>query len=417
MHKHSTASKDLASFRAVGKPRAVQQPRAEAAEIAPPIGAGGRALDAATRGAMEARFAHDFSRVRVHTGPEAAASARAVSALAYTVGNHIVFGDNQLKSDHAGRRLLAHELAHVVQQGGRGEGRPQAKLKVSQAGDLHERQADAAAERVMAGAQVGVLTPAAPSIQRDGPPAAAAKPEEKPKEASEEITKGVEKLAEEALKNEAFKLKVLEPLKLRLKGGFSALPTGDKAAVVGFGVATAGVGGAALASSGKGPELLQDKNLAAPFTLIPYWPLVEFKYKLPTGDTPELRQYKFDTVFDVSELLNIRTKRKGLQPMSFKVNMQWSFDPQTEKLGVFGANASLGLGHGLSLSGGLYQSPLPPLSMPPVPGGFMGRSDHPMPSGGALAPVPDMRFMINLDLMKFNPALFGRQIRSFFTRD
>jgi hypothetical protein len=66
---------------------------------------------------MESRFGHDFSRVRVHADAKAAESSLAVNALAYTVGEHVVFGPNRY--DHAtdaGRRLIAHELAHVVQQ-------------------------------------------------------------------------------------------------------------------------------------------------------------------------------------------------------------------------------------------------------------------------------------------------------------
>lgn len=63
------------------------------------------------------RAGHDFGRVRIHTDAQAAASARAVGALAYTVGEHIVFGAGQYQQDSpAGRRLLAHELAHTVQQ-------------------------------------------------------------------------------------------------------------------------------------------------------------------------------------------------------------------------------------------------------------------------------------------------------------
>lgn len=79
--------------------------------------AAGHPLDAATRRFMEARFGHDFSQVRVHTGDKAAASAHAISARAYTAGAHIVFGAGQYAPNaHAGRRLLAHELTHVVQQ-------------------------------------------------------------------------------------------------------------------------------------------------------------------------------------------------------------------------------------------------------------------------------------------------------------
>src|SRR5437016_11947176 len=78
----------------------------------------GQPLEAATRDFMEPRFGHDFSGVRVHTGVRAAESARAVNALAYTVGRKLVFGEGQyVPGTGDGRKLLAHELAHVVQQG------------------------------------------------------------------------------------------------------------------------------------------------------------------------------------------------------------------------------------------------------------------------------------------------------------
>jgi hypothetical protein len=74
-------------------------------------------LDAATRAFMEPRFVHDFSHVRVHTDAKAAESARAVNAQAYTVGQDIVFGAGQYApGTRGGSQLLAHELAHVVQQ-------------------------------------------------------------------------------------------------------------------------------------------------------------------------------------------------------------------------------------------------------------------------------------------------------------
>src|SRR5262245_21288939 len=79
----------------------------------------GRPLEAALREDMEQRFGHDFSSVRVHTGAQADDSARSLGALAYTVGNDIVFGTGQYVSDtRAGRSLIAHELTHVIQQGG-----------------------------------------------------------------------------------------------------------------------------------------------------------------------------------------------------------------------------------------------------------------------------------------------------------
>lgn len=77
----------------------------------------GRLLGPALRQDMEQRFGYDFSRVRVHSGGEAEQSAREVNAHAYTVGHDIVFGAGQFApGTRDGRRLIAHELTHVVQQ-------------------------------------------------------------------------------------------------------------------------------------------------------------------------------------------------------------------------------------------------------------------------------------------------------------
>src|SRR5436309_2424225 len=78
----------------------------------------GQSLDEATRASMESRLGHDFSQVRVHTDTRAAKSARAVNALAYTVGQDVVFGTGRYAPETpSGRQLLAHELVHTVQQG------------------------------------------------------------------------------------------------------------------------------------------------------------------------------------------------------------------------------------------------------------------------------------------------------------
>lgn len=95
-------------------------------------------LDPATRSFMEPRFGHDFSGVRVHAGAAAAQSAEAMDAQAYTVGRDIVFGAGRFEpGTHTGRQLLAHELAHVVQQSA-GATRPmlQKKPKAKKAGSI-----------------------------------------------------------------------------------------------------------------------------------------------------------------------------------------------------------------------------------------------------------------------------------------
>lgn len=96
-------------------------------DIPPDVGAavsvagqgGGTALPRETINYFGPRFGHDFSAVRVHAGPDAANAARGVQARAYTIGNDIVFGSGEYApSASEGRRLLAHELAHTIQQAG-----------------------------------------------------------------------------------------------------------------------------------------------------------------------------------------------------------------------------------------------------------------------------------------------------------
>lgn len=77
----------------------------------------GRPLDGATRSFMESKFGRDFEDVRIHTGPETSELARTLRARAFTTGNDIVFGEGEHAPDTSeGRKLIAHELAHVVQR-------------------------------------------------------------------------------------------------------------------------------------------------------------------------------------------------------------------------------------------------------------------------------------------------------------
>ena len=92
-----------------------------AAEIASMQG-GGQPLPAAERAFFEPRFGHDFSQVRIHAGTEATKSTRDLNAKAYTFGHNIVFARNQFIPGTAeGKRLIAHELSHVVQQNNGGK--------------------------------------------------------------------------------------------------------------------------------------------------------------------------------------------------------------------------------------------------------------------------------------------------------
>jgi len=126
------------------------------------LGSSGRPLDSATRAFMEPRFGRDFSDVRIHSGPTADESARAVHARAYTVGSDIVLG--QGKESRGERWLLAHELAHVVQQNEGREASPTARSETAE-----EADADRAADHVVAGRPgAPELLPGAPGLRRNG---------------------------------------------------------------------------------------------------------------------------------------------------------------------------------------------------------------------------------------------------------
>jgi uncharacterized protein DUF4157 len=97
------------------------RPNRSAVPSRPPArqGSRGQALDPSTREFMESRFDHDFSNVRIHSDDTASQSARGLHARAFTAGNDVAFASHAYSPrTYAGRRLLAHELAHVVQQSG-----------------------------------------------------------------------------------------------------------------------------------------------------------------------------------------------------------------------------------------------------------------------------------------------------------
>lgn len=130
-------------------------------EMAPIIGdvlrRGGEPLDSGVRSVMESRFGHNFGQVRVHADADAGRAADELHARAWTFGNHVVFGRGQYApGEHRGNWVLAHELAHVVQQ----TGAPAAIARSSEAAvsgdDAFEREASIAADRVAAGAKASV---------------------------------------------------------------------------------------------------------------------------------------------------------------------------------------------------------------------------------------------------------------------
>ena len=123
----------------------------------------GEALDASTRAFMESRFHYNFGDVRIHTNAQAANSARVVNALAYTVGRHVVFSSGQYSvGTDAGRRLLAHELTHTIQQ--------REPVVTCHSSQLAEYEADTTAARILAGARIGPISGVSATLARQKSP-------------------------------------------------------------------------------------------------------------------------------------------------------------------------------------------------------------------------------------------------------
>ena len=137
-------------------PVCLQTQRVEASDteqmVAPPIvhemlRSSGQPLDPVTRAFMEPRFGHNFADVRVHSDTQAAEAARELNALAYTVGRDVVFNAGQYTpGTSAGRRLIAHELTHVVQQSLGGSSAP-----TLAPGSQMEHEADSVSQSLMSG--------------------------------------------------------------------------------------------------------------------------------------------------------------------------------------------------------------------------------------------------------------------------
>lgn len=123
--------------------------------------ASGEPLAADTRGKLESSIGSDLSEVRVHTGASSAAAASSIGAEAYAVGNDIHFAAG--KYEPGGNHLLAHEVAHTVQQKG-SIAAPQAKLAISSPGDAHEVAAGRFADAFVA----GQAHPVAPAVGIQG---------------------------------------------------------------------------------------------------------------------------------------------------------------------------------------------------------------------------------------------------------
>lgn len=145
----------------------------------------GERLDTESRTFFEPRFGADFSSVRLHRGSAASALTDSTGALALTVGQHIFMGactGSMARSAH--QRLIAHELAHTIQQG---EAMPPPGRPLPFSGNADERAADRAAEAVLAGRVPGPLAHRPMTLARQPKPDKPGQKEEETEEVPDEI--------------------------------------------------------------------------------------------------------------------------------------------------------------------------------------------------------------------------------------
>lgn len=156
----------------------------------------GRPLEPEVRSSMEERFGHDFGRVRVHADAKAAESAQAVGALAYTVGSHVAFAAGRYSpASREGRRLLAHELVHTVQQGPASA--PGEDLRISSPADAAEREAESASAQIAQGVAAGSPRETVPrQLARDPQDAGTPETSNSPAQENEPLNKAGHSLSE-----------------------------------------------------------------------------------------------------------------------------------------------------------------------------------------------------------------------------
>ncbi|MFD6176229.1 MULTISPECIES: eCIS core domain-containing protein [unclassified Isoptericola] len=341
---------------------------------------------------MEAAFGHDFSAVRVHTDERPGA----LGARALTEGSDIHVAPGAYAPGSAeGRRLLAHELAHVVQQAGRAPSGTAADRS-------GEHAAHEAADRVVAGGRVRVAGRAATGPQPDDgatPPSASTADDP-----VGVITGGLRTVSGELAKNEKVKKELVEPV-TRAVGGratreWGSLGGGEKAGLVGFGVGTVGLGAGALLSDPGGRRVLAGVNLAAPLGLLPYATLTTFSYSMPSGAAGGPQLWTFRTGFDLTDVLRLGGDLLGWKGLSLTADLTWDYDPATRSLTLAGGTGRLGLVPGLSVSGGTYPSLLPAPRLFPTDAG-PGQQKQSLPEGPKAPGAPDVRVMVTFDLVAF----------------
>ena len=305
------------------------------------LAASGSPLDAATGAFMSQRMGQDFSAVRVHTDSQAAASAQAVDAHAYTVGADVVFGAGQYRPDtRAGQRLIAHELAHVAQQG-----------------------------------------TSSAVLRRDGPtgPDAPLK-EAKKEDATGAVEGGLKTVADQAGKNDALKAFGLALAKRYALPVWNGASDADKAALIAGGTVFIGTGLGALLANPQGRSLLSGVNFLAPLSLVPYATLSGFSFDLPKSKTDPLGLHFSFKADDLIELAH--TKLPTIPNITASLDFTLQVAPDG-KVTTPSALATFGVAPGITIAGGYGVATDFMKQTPTGDGGVALYKDYPQPAQAA----------------------------------
>lgn len=238
----------------------------------------------------------------------------------------------------------------------------QPKLSVNTPGDHLEQEADRMADRVMAasagpGPEKTPFFNVGPRVQR----------EEKKDQTGDVLSEGASTTYEQ-LKDqpgfEEWKEKQTEALKYKL---WESQPTELKAGLIGFGLSSAGILGTTFALDPRfrrdAIDVLQDKNLLLPLSLVPYseyLPLSGFKYKLPTA---EYAPYTFQTEFNFDAWFKLMQENWAIPKVSLSAGVDSSYSEQAGFSPLTGGNIKLKFGGGIVNLAGFYNQPLPPTPM------------------------------------------------------
>jgi len=353
----------------------------------------GQPLDSQTRLFMESRLGKDFSQVRVHTDPTAIASARMLNAKAYTLGQKVVFSEGQYTPETSpGKRLLAHELVHTVQQ---------------------TRQS------------------VPHTLQREDNPEASGKATQ-PKQDTDTakvVKQGIDIVIDNLnSKNPNFKKEVTTPITEEVKNKWQSLSPTEKGVLSGFGAVSLGTIGASFAADEQNRkrvvDLIDGKNLIVPpLSWIPQMPVSRFKFKRSAAGTKDDNTLDLSFTVTLTPFLeSLRKKHPKVPPLEASFDLEFTYRPLPKlefnndkvskrvfnrlsntwemwqpRIGTFKLTIYGGIG--ISLSPGKISLPPPLPEGTSTPGGRFAISQAPLPKTEP-ATVPGFQVMINVDLAK-----------------